>query len=531
MLVVSLAGCTGAHGSTAGAVGSVVVTGLPSGHQAEVADAGSQPGPSADLDMLSDVFSIGPSGPLGDTAHVTIPLRRRAQKGTTLVAVTREGPAQPWDYLPAVLDASGTTASFDTTHFSFFGIVSFDPQKLAQQFQDQFLNTVTSGLTGTVDKPTCQGENDARGDGYHVTSSSTDTVYWCFGVEGGQRVLKVTNNAGFPLQVLHPNMQVLANPHDYLALSSLSRFGSGGYAIIAPGVTATFDADLTAGGSEGISTSMDGFGQSLYALQVGVESLLEILARLGVGGSPDAERVRTLLVKVLDANDCASALDQGPGGWVAGCLGTAVLKTAFGGVELLLAPLMAAGKLAQFLRSEWNALKDQFTGHDQYRIVITRDGAPAGVSAKDLLTAPVPSLCQHPAGQLVNGELPGLGTSDGFVNLAVQASPAAAAPAFADFTGDGNGDAAAVAQCSAGGVSWPEHVLFYSSGPQLIGDLDLSTVFSDEHADVQTMTVHGQDLVITWRTYTGAGTNFRTWTGSAHWNGTTMQLTDVQQTG
>lgn len=88
-----------------------------------------------------------------------------------------------------------------------------------------------------------------------------------------------------------------------------------------------------------------------------------------------------------------------------------------------------------------------------------------------------------------------------------------------------------VATCSAGGVNWRQHVLFYAPGGTLIGDVDLSTVYSDEHADVQTMTVQGSDLAITWRTYTGAGFDFRYWAGRVHWDGATMRLVDTRQTG
>lgn len=534
-VLMTVSGCTSKstedeQARTSNDATGVVVTGLANGRSADVEDTGTDPNPSADLAFLSNVYDVGPDGPLDAPAHITIPLNDPAPPETVVVAATREDATQTWNYLPATLSADGTTASFDTAHFSLFGILGFDPQDIADQFTQQFLDVATGGLTAVADKPTCEREDDARGDGYRITSSTTDTVYWCFGFdETGRRILKVTNNVAYPLQVLHPNMQTLANPNDYLALSSLSRYGSGAYAIIAPGVTATFNADLGPGGSEGIRTEMDGVGQSLYALQVGFESLAQILTRLGVQAAKNAEWVTNAAKKALAVKGCADTLDDGPGGWFAGCLGEAALRAAFGSVALLLAPLAAIGAVAQFFRSEWHAIQDTVTSRDKYRIDITRGAA--AVTADDLLSAPVPAQCEHPAGKLVNGELPVDDPMTGGVWIFTEPDALAAGPVFADLTGDGRGDAAAVTGCTAGGVNWPQTLVFYSPGPTLIGSVQLPTNYNEMHANVQTITAQGRDLNITFTTYNGAGFDFRYFAGRIHWDGRAMQLLDIQQTG
>jgi serine/threonine-protein kinase len=97
---------------------------------------------------------------------------------------------------------------------------------------------------------------------------------------------------------------------------------------------------------------------------------------------------------------------------------------------------------------------------------------PAQVTAQDLLSAPVPASCQHAAGRLVNGTLPGIPASRGAMQLAWLANPRgiseAAATAFGDLNGDGTGDAATVLDCFAGGVSWPEIIAFYAPGQRLL---------------------------------------------------------------
>src|SRR5258708_3382825 len=103
---------------------------------------------------------------------------------------------------------------------------------------------------------------------------------------------------------------------------------------------------------------------------------------------------------------------------------------------------------------------------------VTVTTPPAHVTAQDLLSAPVPASCQHPAGRLVNGTLPGIPANRGAMQLAWLANPRgiteAAATAFGDLNGGGTGDAATVLDCFAGGVSWPEIIAFYAPGPKLL---------------------------------------------------------------
>jgi hypothetical protein len=100
------------------------------------------------------------------------------------------------------------------------------------------------------------------------------------------------------------------------------------------------------------------------------------------------------------------------------------------------------------------------------------------VTAHDLLSAPVPAACQHGAGTLVHGQLPGIAPYQGEMQLAWLNDGRAKSDLFAsgDLNGNGNGDAAAVLYCNAGGVSWPEIIAFYTHGPNLLGFRDLSDI-------------------------------------------------------
>lgn len=314
--------------------------------------------PGRDATFASHIYALRPSGPLASKATVTIKLDRPLPAGTPVVAATRETTSDPWTYLAATLSPDGTSATFTTTHFSLFGILWLDTKDLAAAFKADFIDGVTGGLTQTVNKPSCPQETQARGEGYTITSSTTDAVYWCFGIDNGTRVLKVTVHRRYPMEITHPNMDVISNPYNHLAPAAVSRLVSGNTTIVEPAGTATFNADLPAGSSEGISTEMDGAGQSLYALQVGIETLSSILTRFGAGTDKKAIQY---LDKAVTIHSCAQGIAEGTSGaLIRGCRSPAQILEIYGVKGLLLAPIMAVGGVIAFFHSEWNALIDQF---------------------------------------------------------------------------------------------------------------------------------------------------------------------------
>lgn len=98
------------------------------------------------------------------------------------------------------------------------------------------------------------------------------------------------------------------------------------------------------------------------------------------------------------------------------------------------------------------------------------DGAgPAPLTTAAMRAAPVPSLCQHPEGRLVDGSLPGLEPGMGGVVLDdVQ---------LQDLDDDGVDEAIATLTCSTGGNVGRSTVHVYRSGPTHVGLADLD----DDH--------------------------------------------------
>lgn len=91
--------------------------------------------------------------------------------------------------------------------------------------------------------------------------------------------------------------------------------------------------------------------------------------------------------------------------------------------------------------------------------------APSLNSKSQLKSLRVPSMCQNPAGTLVNGELPGH-----HVYLDTAKSK------LGQIKKGGGKEAAAVFHCSQGGIGWPDHLVFYGADGSIIGRFDTASV-------------------------------------------------------
>ena len=87
------------------------------------------------------------------------------------------------------------------------------------------------------------------------------------------------------------------------------------------------------------------------------------------------------------------------------------------------------------------------------------------LTVEDLRQAPVPSLCEHAAGRLVDGVLPGLDPSEGEVGL-VDAQ-------LGDLDGDGKPEGIALLRCTYGGNADYVGVHVYRRGPTYVDRADL----------------------------------------------------------
>ncbi|MEV0769490.1 hypothetical protein [Nocardia salmonicida] len=128
------------------------------------------------------------------------------------------------------------------------------------------------------------------------------------------------------------------------------------------------------------------------------------------------------------------------------------------------------------------------------------DHREVGITLDDLLSAPVPSLCRHEEGKLVNGILPLQNPREGFVAVAHRSETEDDFfVAFGDLTGRGADDGAVVTSCSAGGVAWPATVQLYTAGPTRLGGVDLGELTHGREL-VTELTISGRVLHVRWLT-------------------------------
>jgi hypothetical protein len=324
--------------------------------------------------VFSRTYRLSPSGPLARPQAVRLPLTRPVPPGWAVVVATAETSHGPWSYLSARLTPDRRTVIFTTVHHSIFTVIGVDVGTLLSFFKTQFLDGLSSGATASAAQPSCPGQAAAR-SGYTVQSSTGPAVYWCLGIDSsGQRILRMVNDRLYPLEIQHPGLSIAEHPAvDYGSLASLSHLLSGRLSILAPGAQIGYHVSLAPGQAAGAQTAMDGFGQSLFALQTGINALLAILTRFGAGG---ATKSITVMNDALGDAACADAMLAGnPGGILASCLSPKDMLEDFGSAGLLLAPLAAAGGLADFFASEFQGLHDIWTNEDQYTIVVRRQTA------------------------------------------------------------------------------------------------------------------------------------------------------------
>ena len=157
--------------------------------------------------------------------------------------------------------------------------------------------------------------------------------------------------------------------------------------------------------------------------------------------------------------------------------------------------------------------------HREIATQLAREEPAPAMTSKDLYRAPVPSLCEHPAGTLVDGSLPGIPEQQGYVELLARHGASASTLVFGDLTDDGVVDTAAVFGCSQGGVNWPVYLVLYTPGPKILGVVDLGAVTPAEHVDVKRMTVKSGDVMLEWQSYEGATFCISTWSARIHWDG------------
>jgi len=202
-------------------------------------------------------------------------------------------------------------------------------------------------------------------------------------IEVGDRVVKVTNRRPVPVEVAHADVPVLSDPPAVKAWAPWFRALGTDKTVLAPGRTATYDADLEPEKQLLLNTESLALGQSMRVLQAGVRALV---LRLTKFDTPPAKVVPTVSA-FLAMPQCAKALSKGSKGVFAGCFAKAKLVRVFGSRAILVAPLVTGPSFATFLRQQTQSLAVKAKTTDSHRIRVLR-AAPDFTALSAVWTGP-----------------------------------------------------------------------------------------------------------------------------------------------
>lgn len=372
---------------------------VPSGIKA-VAVKGELP-PLKHVVSATPLIDFTPSGKLAAPLTLRFKLTKQVDpKDPNFVYATRETNKDPWEYIHATPTSDGRFVEVTVTHFSFGAVLhlSISPWENelvhnpffnsddALDLQQEFKDNLTGGWTTRAKKPTCSNESQARQDDYVIDSEGKGTLYWCFGIKNGKRVLKVVNRKHYPLDITHENMQVVSAGHILVNLDQLARLttGSNKHTILFPGDTAVFSIDLKMNTLARLKTSYSltsGGAASLGALQTAV---LTVNSAAVTSKAPGAQKLSKqeaykVMNYLLQSKDCYDAVaSSNEADLTLDCIGAAdpdkLSKESpkLGAVGLLASFVKGVGSLGDKLRAIISGNVDSLNGEANYGIVIRR---------------------------------------------------------------------------------------------------------------------------------------------------------------
>jgi lysophospholipase L1-like esterase len=269
--------------------------------------------------------------------------------------------------LPVTVSDTGVTVTVTAFSWVWLGVI----RETIGEVAGTIWHGLTADLFADAEAPVCTDEDDARDDGWTITSDDTDTVYWCLGVEEGQRTLTVVNNRRYPMILTYGDGMFVSTPPDLDTTLSdlLSTVTTRGRQVIV-GPTESVEFLVAPGNRETfVRTEFDGLGASLNNLWFGLQLAANFLTRFGA--APAATRTEDLLRLVLSAPDCINAVRSlNPGAAIA-CLDLSLIARA-GTLAALGAVAIFTTGLIAFFRNSFAGLLDLIRGRDRYEITIGR---------------------------------------------------------------------------------------------------------------------------------------------------------------
>jgi hypothetical protein len=316
------------------------------------------------------ITSITPSGKLPAPVQITLPLDHQAGKNDlVLVAVNHTHTADGWTYQSGTLTPDKRGITFTVTELSWFTPFWTDLVGMVTELKEQFIDGMSSDVFAEAKKPECSNEPQARADDYKISSDSKDTIYWCFGVENNQRIVKIVNRRHYPLEIKTSNLKVLSRGKFELDLAQLANMGD--HLVLNAGDEAKFAVSLNHDGKATVNTDVSSLAITLHAVDV----LAEVIATIVFKVNPKSTKEIKKIVEQFMSGRCVINTMSDPsniGHFIKECFNEDILKEAFNWQAALLAPVMLGFAAYGVGQSIVSALNDSKNGRAKYQVTVTR---------------------------------------------------------------------------------------------------------------------------------------------------------------
>jgi hypothetical protein len=294
------------------------------------------------------------------------------------------------EYLPATVNEVNSTVTITTNSLSPLGWFHIDTSAVREQLGKVF-DSMFGGFFEDAPTPECEMESEALEGGWSISSSTFDTVDWCFGIEDDRRVVNIVNTRRYPLMIDAPRSADLLSRSDrgFTARISESALPENDL-VLEPGAEARWSVDPEPGVASTFRTNFDGLAQAIGSVEVAVEWIEAFASKLPGGPRGGKEA----LLRVIEESDCLLALggltdsensfDAGDAfDLVKGCLSRDTLK-AWGGTifgTVVAAPIGLIFGTADYFRGAWQAGVNTISGKVRYEISVSRGVAGNNSSA------------------------------------------------------------------------------------------------------------------------------------------------------
>ncbi len=347
---------------------AVKVVGLPEGVEPTIKDTSAGVEEGENLDFVSPLYTLATADELDNPVTVRLELDNALPTTATVLVASRDSAEQPFTFLRGYLTTDQQHVQFTTRKLNQVGVLAVDVPGALASLQEDIRSGLAGGVSSAVRKQSCQGAAGARQDEYSVSASKRKTLFWCFGLQNGKRVVELTNRRRVPVQVTHPGVAVVGNPRTVAAWSPWAGPLGLTHTFLPPGQTATYDAELQPKSRLVLTATSTRTAQSLRLLQATARALVLRLSGFGV----EPPTTATTFNAMLEVPSCKRSLSKGGAAVVAGCLGPTQLAKLFESTQLLVNPLVTDPTFSSFLRSQADAIASRVRSEELQRIVVRR---------------------------------------------------------------------------------------------------------------------------------------------------------------